>query len=134
MVDLLAHMQVSVLGQKIKEIREAEGKSQQWLANELKLDESTIVRYENGHIKDPTLSTLAKLCNVFNIGPDYFLTERPLTLQRRLEENEDVLSLFARLPKSSIQHFRKLILLELAEYKVLKLRQPLKKKYPVKVF
>ncbi len=59
-------------GEKIKEFRLAKGWSQKELATKIGLSQGAIFYWEND-IKEPTISALKKLCEVFDVSADYLL-------------------------------------------------------------
>ena len=50
----------------IKEVLEAQGKSQTWLAQQLDLDFRTVARYVNNH-RQPTIERLYEIANVLKV-------------------------------------------------------------------
>lgn len=56
-----------MIGNKIKEIREAKGISQYRLAQLTGINRSTIKRYEENTIKKISLDNLIKICNALGI-------------------------------------------------------------------
>jgi transcriptional regulator with XRE-family HTH domain len=66
-----------VIGRKIKELREAAGLTQQQLATNAGLSSSNLSQIEQGHKRDPRISTLKALARALGVSID------------ALAENED---------------------------------------------
>lgn len=67
-----------MLGQKIKNLREAQGLTQTQLASLLELDISTISKIENNKA-NPSMLTLYKIADILNVTPSKLLegTDKP---------------------------------------------------------
>ena len=65
---------MSSLGQKLKELREKSGKTQEELAKLLNLGRVSYTQYENDK-RIPTLDTLKRLSEIFNVTTDYLLDQ-----------------------------------------------------------
>lgn len=63
---------MSSLGQKLKELREKSGKTQEEMAKLLNLGRVSYTQYENDK-RIPTLDTLKRLSEIFNVTSDYLL-------------------------------------------------------------
>jgi transcriptional regulator with XRE-family HTH domain len=63
----------SIMGERIKERREALGKNQRWLASELGVDRCTVSRYESGSTRKIALLTLEKMSEVLETTKEYLL-------------------------------------------------------------
>ena len=63
---------IDLLGEKIKELREEIGLTQEELAQCLFLDKSTIAKYETNKIQ-PSLQNLIDLAVFFQVSTDYLL-------------------------------------------------------------
>lgn len=59
-----------MLSKRLKELRKEKGWSQQKLAEKTGLSFNAITKIEQGLAKSPTLKTLLKLADVFEIGLD----------------------------------------------------------------
>ncbi len=57
-------------GNRLRELREARGKSQKWAAKELDLKQSTLSSYEVGD-REPSIITLNKLAKNYGVTVDY---------------------------------------------------------------
>lgn len=63
---------MSGFGEKIKEFRIAQGLTQKGLAEKIGQAQSTIFYWESNR-QEPTISSLKKLCEVFDVSADYLL-------------------------------------------------------------
>jgi len=63
---------IKVFSERLRELREAKGISQDNLALELKFTNSSISRWENG-MQQPTISFLFKIAQYFNVSADYLI-------------------------------------------------------------
>ncbi len=59
-------------GEKIKELRKEKGWSQKMLALQIEQAQSTIFYWEQNK-QEPNISSLKKLCEVFDVSADYLL-------------------------------------------------------------
>ena len=59
-------------GEKIKELRKTKGLTQKTLAEQIGQAQSTIVYWEQNK-QEPTISSLRKLCEIFDVSADYLL-------------------------------------------------------------
>ncbi len=59
-------------GEKIKELRQLKGWSQKTLAEKIEQAQSAIVYWERNEC-EPTISSLKRLCEVFDVSADYLL-------------------------------------------------------------
>lgn len=59
-------------GEKIKELRKAKGLTQKMLAEQIGQAQSTIFYWEQNK-QEPTISSLKKLCDIFDVSADYLL-------------------------------------------------------------
>ena len=57
---------------KLKELRMERGLSQRQVSKELGLSENAFANYEQG-IREPSLDTLKKICEFFNVSADYLI-------------------------------------------------------------
>ncbi len=83
---------IKMLGERVREIREAKGWTQREIADRVGIDDYYISRLENGHI-NPTLATLQKLARALEVEVrDLFPSARsefkvpPLRLDRDLKK------------------------------------------------
>ena len=60
------------IGEKIKQLRLKKGVTQKQIAEYLQVTTVTLQRFEYGD-RRPSLDTLIKLCNFFNVSADYLL-------------------------------------------------------------
>ncbi|MCL2862406.1 MAG: helix-turn-helix transcriptional regulator [Firmicutes bacterium] len=58
--------------ERLKELREERGVSQEQLAKAIGIRQQTISQYENG-ITQPDIQTIKKLCDFFDVTSDYLL-------------------------------------------------------------
>ncbi len=61
-----------LLGSRLKELREKKGLSQKKLAEQLNINQQRIANYEN-NIREPNYEMLLKICNFFEVSPNYLL-------------------------------------------------------------
>jgi len=59
-----------MISERIRELRKTRGWTQQQLAEKTRLSFNAITKIEQGLAKSPTLRTLTKLADVFNISLD----------------------------------------------------------------
>jgi transcriptional regulator with XRE-family HTH domain len=59
-----------MIANRIKELRKEKGWTQQQLAEKAQLSFNAITKIEQGIAKSPTLRTLTKLADVFDVGLD----------------------------------------------------------------
>jgi transcriptional regulator with XRE-family HTH domain len=64
---------MAILNKRIKELREAAGKTLLELAEDLGVKEATVQRYESGKIKNIKHETIAKLAKIFDVDPAYLM-------------------------------------------------------------
>lgn len=63
---------MSIIGQRIAELRQINGISQERLADILGTGRSTVIRYENGQTY-PNSEVIIHLCGIFQVSADYIL-------------------------------------------------------------
>src|SRR5690554_1382686 len=63
---------MSVLGDRIRELRNENGYSQKELAEKINVAQNTVSNWENG-TREPDNSTLVELSGIFNCSVDYLL-------------------------------------------------------------
>lgn len=61
-----------MFGERLKELRESKGMTQEFLAELLNVSRQSIGVYENNNV-DPGINTLVKIADIFNISLDYLL-------------------------------------------------------------
>lgn len=61
------------IGFKIKRLREKKNISQEHLAYELNMSQSNLSRIENGTVEKVDFLLMQKVCEIFDIDPDYFI-------------------------------------------------------------
>ena len=74
-------------GQRLKEIREAQGMSQASVAKHLGISRSSYFNWENGKTK-PNQKNLSVLAELFGVAETYFLSEHEI-VEVYLELNEE---------------------------------------------
>lgn len=103
-----------MLGQILKDLREAKGLRQQDLAEYLGVARGTYGHYEINR-REPDLKTLKKLANFYNVSMDYFLdtnsisvTSEDVTLLREIKslspEERKALEIFFNLRKEATRY------------------------------
>lgn len=75
---------------RLKELRQQKKWQQVKLAEILNTTQQTIARYENGE-REPDISTLRRLCDVFNCSADYLLGRSPLMRMELTPEEESLI-------------------------------------------
>lgn len=96
---------MATLGQRLCELRRSRGLTQEDLARELHLSQSTISYYELDR-KTPPPSTLAKLASFFGVSVDYLLGREP---RESPEIPPEAVEFFARLQRLSPQAREKVL-------------------------
>ena len=66
-MDNLIKGDIKMIGDKIKEVREAKGMTQYRLSQLTGINRSTIKRYEENYIKKISLENLIKICNALEV-------------------------------------------------------------------
>ena len=76
-------------GEKIKELRELYGMTQEELAEKLGLKKAAVNKYETGRVVNLKRSTIEKLCEIFNITPQELMgmDEDPNITSDRISDN-----------------------------------------------
>ena len=84
---------MSVLNDRIKERRLAQGMTLLEVANKLGVKEATMQRYESGEIKNVKQETVVKLAEIFDCTPSYLMgwdnTITIPTIAAHKEDNEN---------------------------------------------
>src|SRR5688572_20418983 len=68
----------SGLGDKLKQLRESVGLTQQKLANKAGVSYSTVSKLEQGSVRKPSAITLQKLMTALQYDLDILLSEKPI--------------------------------------------------------
>ena len=84
---------------RIKELREELGVRQSWLANKLHVAQTAISKYELEE-RDPSISTIHKLCDIFNCTADYLLGRSKNRTNVVEEQDLDMLAAYHAAPYS----------------------------------
>lgn len=86
-------------GEKIKELRELYGMTQEELAEKLGLKKAAVNKYETGRVVNLKRSTIEKLCEIFNITPQELMgmDEDPNITQEEYYTNPEVAELAQQL-------------------------------------
>lgn len=93
---------ISLIGEKIKEIRRSKKISQEKLAEMISMNHRTINRIENCHTM-PTLDTLDKIAVALNVNlSDFFQTQ---TLKSRDEITQDIINILSRSSDKELRTF-----------------------------
>ncbi|MCK9444998.1 MAG: helix-turn-helix domain-containing protein [Tissierellaceae bacterium] len=109
-----------MFAQRLKELREEAGLTQDELAKKLNLTQSTIAYYENGK-KMPTMENAKILAQIFNISLDYLFGKMDKTKTAHLEESK--LSLIGERLSHDINNLSSESLKDLEDYiNLLKIR------------
>lgn len=61
-----------ILSERLKELREESGLTQKQIAEKLGISSVAYLRYEKSQ-REPSLSMLAEIANIFNVSTDYLL-------------------------------------------------------------
>ena len=88
-------------GQRLKEIREAQGMSQASVAKHLGISRSSYFNWENGKTK-PNQKNLSVLAELFGVAETYFLSEHEI-VEVYLELNEENRQEALRLTKALLE-------------------------------
>ena len=81
-------------GQRLKEIREAQGMSQASVAKHLGISRSSYFNWENGKTK-PNQKNLSVLAELFGVAETYFLSEHEIVEQEAEKQKAPVISLYS---------------------------------------
>lgn len=91
-----------ILGNSLKELREAKGLTQEKLGERIGVEAGTIYRLEAGKnfIKS---ETLAKLCDALDVHPSLFFTARPtITLDNHADSIKNITRLLQTFPQDKL--------------------------------
>lgn len=116
-------------GLKVRAIREKRKFSQEQLGDKLGVDKATINRIEKGATKNPGVDLLEKLCKIFEISADYFLTSIPFETQVEIDKDRDLNDKLRKLGNSSYQHYKDMIEREYIDLQIVAAKLPLRKRY-----
>ncbi|EOO37268.1 helix-turn-helix domain-containing protein [Bacillus mycoides] len=72
---------------KLKELRESKGLSQEELAAKLNIPRSSITHYENSDDRLPRKSRLLEIANFFDVSIDFLLNEKSVLIKK---EEKDI--------------------------------------------
>jgi transcriptional regulator with XRE-family HTH domain len=61
-----------MIGDRLKQLREEKGYTQEYIAEYLGVKQQTYSRYEN-NVSEPDIETIHKLVKLFNVSADYLL-------------------------------------------------------------
>lgn len=88
-----------MLSKTLKKLRQQRKITQEQLANEIKIDRSSIAKYESTNSM-PSIEVLLSLRNYFNVTLDYLLTGQEQVAASDLygEQEKDLISTFHKLP------------------------------------
>lgn len=80
-------------GERLKELREKHGMSQQQLADELSISRSTIGNYELGS-REPSFEVLEEFADLFNVDMNYLIGKSSIERKVPLSSESENSSLF----------------------------------------
>ena len=66
-------LKIMTMGERIREKRIETGISQTELAKKLKIDKTTISKYESGKIKNPKINNIILMANIFGCSVSYLM-------------------------------------------------------------
>ena len=88
-------------GAKIKQLRESLDMTQEDLGKLLGVKKAAINKYETGTVVNLKRSTIENLCNIFNVTPQYLLSDsdlsQPCSSMQLTEQEEELLNGFRSL-------------------------------------
>lgn len=88
-------------GAKIKQLRESLDMTQEDLGKLLGVKKAAINKYETGTVVNLKRSTIENLCNIFNVTPQYLLSDsdlsQPSSSMQLTEQEEELLNGFRSL-------------------------------------
>ena len=76
------------IGDKIRTLRKASGKSQEDLALDLGVSRQTINKWENNYVQ-PNTDNIMMLCSIFAVSSDYFLLQETKDLEAEFAASTD---------------------------------------------
>ena len=99
-------------GAKIKQLRESLDMTQEELGKLLGVKKAAINKYETGTVVNLKRSTIENLCNIFNVTPQYLLSDSdlspsssPALAPELTEQDEKLIATFRRLNDSQQAKF-----------------------------
>ena len=98
---------INTIGDRIKEIRKAAGKTQQSFADVLGLKRNTIANYEIGQIQ-PSDRTIADICREFNIS-EHWLRTGEGEMRIKLSEDADFIRVMTEIQVSDDAFIKSLL-------------------------
>lgn len=102
------------IGNRIKTVRTTSGLTQQAFADRLGLKQNTVATYEMGKTS-PSPRTLADICRVFDVNPDWLETgEGEMFVKRSMDQ--ELAALVGQLLHDRDEAFRKQLVLTLLRY------------------
>ncbi|NFQ86706.1 helix-turn-helix transcriptional regulator [Clostridium sporogenes] len=81
-----------MFGDRLKELREEKGMTQEQLGKLLNITKQAVYSYEKGD-NEPTIDSLVKIANIFNVSLDYLLcrTKERYNLNLKDKKNKELL-------------------------------------------
>ena len=98
---------INTIGDRIKEIRKAAGKTQQSFADVIGLKRNTIANYEIGQIQ-PSDRTIADICREFNIS-EHWLRTGEGEMRIKLSEDADFIRVMTEIQVSDDAFIKSLL-------------------------
>jgi transcriptional regulator with XRE-family HTH domain len=80
------------VGFKIKRLRERKNISQEELAYKLDVSQGTLSKMENGMVERIDFSFMQKVCDYFEVDPNYFLEDQ--IIQNNIENKVSAISIY----------------------------------------
>lgn len=68
-------MNLSILGRKVQEFRKLSGLTQEELAKKANISHATLIKIEQGQVKNPTVKSLIKIAEALEISIDNLLNK-----------------------------------------------------------
>jgi len=98
------------LSEQIWKIREFKGMQEKELAVLLGIAITTVSKYENGRMENPSFETMNKLRKIFEVSSEYFYSDDTPMFQYALEQDSKMLRQFVCLPEEPFKDaIRKLV-------------------------
>lgn len=93
---------MTILNERIKEMRQLRGFTLSYVADKLGVKEATMQRYESGEIKNIKHEYIVKLSKIFNCSPSYLMGWENIDYTINTDSDEYVLvETYNSLPRSS---------------------------------
>lgn len=70
-------MDMKILGERIKEVRTSREMTLEALASAVKVNKSTISRYERGEIESPKMPVIQSIASVLHVNPSWLIGKSP---------------------------------------------------------